>query len=208
VTTTYCPHNTHHLRDRDFATELRSNSGVGRSACIVLERRDLAGVYTINGVPLRCLDSLRETYVTGMRDVTAYGVGWDCSPTVLSGSVRLGHAKHRSQDPEKTVDILARYVFVIIVENCDAQGYASEKLYDALCAGCIPLYYGEAPDFVPRDMYVDLKEFANGQEVQGYIDSLTCEQVASWRKRVENGREEVLRRVSAEAFAETVRTVI
>ena len=37
------------------------------------------------------------------------------------------------------------YTFALIVENCDAQGYASEKLYDALIAGAIPLYYGHVP---------------------------------------------------------------
>ena len=207
VQAAWCPHNTHHLDLDDplDLAQLRVNRGAGRSACMVLERRDLAGEYAINGVPLKCLDSLREVYVAGLADVTVYGQGWDASPAVLGGRAKLGHALHRSRDPQSNVDIMENYVFNVIVENCDAEGYASEKLYDALAAGCIPLYYGSAPDFVPPDLYVDLREFRDGSELQQFLDSLTDDDVAAWRRRVADSRLDVLRHVSTTAFADAVR---
>ena len=210
VASTYCPHNTHHLdlgSDLDRA-QLRANTGVGRSVCMVLERRGLAGTYAINGVELRCLDGLRETYVDGVRDVTVYGHGWDGANVVRTGRAALGHALHRSQDPQSNVDILQKYVFNLVVENCDAEGYASEKLYDALVAGCVPLYYGSAPDFVPRDLYVDLKRFRNGAELQAYLDTLSDDDVAAARRRVVDARERVLASVSTGAFADAVRAAL
>jgi hypothetical protein len=208
VQATWCPHNTHHLDFPKDLAQLRVNKGTGRSACMVLERRDLAGDYSINGIQLKCLDSLRETYVTGLADVTVYGQGWDASRAVLEGRAKLGHALHRSRDPRSNVDIIQNYVFNVIVENCDAEGYASEKLYDALVAGCIPLYYGSAPDFVPQDLYVDLKKFRNGSELQQFLDSLTDEDIQAWRRRVADLRLDILRNVSTDAFADIVRTVI
>lgn len=207
VQATWCPHNTHHLdlADPTDLAQLRVNRGTGRSACMVLERRDLAGGYAINGVPLKCLDSLRETYVDGLGGVTVYGQGWDASPAVLGGRAKLGHAMHRSQDTQSNVDILENYVFNLIVENCNAEGYASEKLYDALVAGCIPLYYGSAPDFVPADLYVDLRKFRDGSDLQRFLDSLTDDDVAAWRRRVADARLSVLKNVSTAAFADAVR---
>ena len=210
IKSTWCPHNTHHLDLDDPAhrAQLRQNRGVGRGACIVLERRDLHGEYAINGVRLRCLDALRERYVDGLRNVTVYGQGWGGAACVLQGRAVLGHAAHRSQDPRHSVDIMQDYVFAVIVENCDAEGYASEKLYDALLAGCIPMYYGDAPAFVPRNLYLDLREFADGAAVQQHLDAMSCEDVTTWRQRVITHREGVLRNVSVRAFADTVRSVI
>lgn len=210
VQATYCPHNTHHLDltdDLDRA-QLRANRGTGRSVCMVLERRDLAGSFVINGVELQCLDRLREVFVDGLEDVTVYGQGWDASRAVQGGRARLGHALHRSQDPRSNVDIMQDYVFNVIVENSSAEGYASEKLYDCLVAGCIPLYYGSAPAFVPPGLYLDLKQFRNGAEVQAHLAALSDTEVAAWRQRVLDQREHVLRQVSTHAFADAVRAAL
>jgi hypothetical protein len=215
----YCPHNTHHIDLLTSSTAsarsiLRTNLAVGdarrRSACMVLARRlppmthDQCPTYKINGTTLRCLDGLREVYVDGMRDVTVFGMGWNESDVVRRGRARLGHAKHRSEDPYSSVDIMRHFTFAIIVENTDAEGYASEKLYDALIAGCIPLYYGSAPDFVPRNLYVDLKKFEDGAAVQAYLDTLDDEVIDAWKKRITSMRIDVLRHVSVQAFADTV----
>jgi hypothetical protein len=208
VQAAWCPHNTHHLDLADplDLAQLRDNKGQGKSVALVLERRDLAGDYAINGIPLKCLDSLRETYVNGLGDVTVYGQGWAGSEAVKTGRAKLGHSMHRSQDPQSNVDILQNYVFNLVIENCDAEGYASEKLYDALVAGCIPLYYGSAPDFVPPDLYVDLRKFRDGSELQQFLDSLTDDDVAAWKQRVADTRLSVLKHVSTAAFADAVRS--
>jgi len=35
-----------------------------------------------------------------------------------------------------------RYKFCIAIENSLAMDYVTEKVYDALAAGCVPIYYG------------------------------------------------------------------
>lgn len=96
--------------------------------------------YTINNIPLRTLDSLRPTLVECMSEllpVDVAGFGWQSVPNgeILS-------TIPRGQDQMSTVDYYRRYRYVLITENCDADGYVSEKLQDAWIAGSVPIYIG------------------------------------------------------------------
>lgn len=50
-----------------------------------------------------------------------------------------------SDGPRDKVEHFRKYKFCVAYENAYEEGYATEKLYDALRAGCIPIYKG-APD--------------------------------------------------------------
>ena len=223
VNTLYCPHNTHHLNlDSPLDTALlkdgaRVDSGGGAGVCMVLERRDVGGTYSVPNTTaqLTCLDPLRVHLVRNLRNVTVYGQGW--GGIQLPPNVRVGHTLHRSQDPHTSVDILSRYTFALIVENCDAEGYVSEKFYDALIAGAIPLYYGNAATtpHIPSDIYVDLKTLLRGEtpdtmsnKLQEYLDSLSTEDVERMHRRVLDKRLDVLRAVDVKSFARCVRAAI
>lgn len=218
--TVFTPHNCHHgdMDDPlDRAALLRANTGSAKACAMVLERRPrLFGTreYVINGVKMRCLDYLREDLVRGLKDVTVYGIHWDA---VADGvRIKLGHALHRSKDPRTAVDILSGYEFAVIVENTDAEGYCSEKLYDALSAGAIPLYYGSVPPQLgipegpENGVYIDLRkrEIATGAALQTLIDQMSPESVAAMKRRIVDVREEILRRVGTKAFAECARAGI
>ena len=68
--------------------------------------------------------------------------------------------------------ILRQYRFSICYENCSNQpGYVSEKIYDSMQAGCIPIYWG-APDierYVPSDCFIDRRSFRNDRDVVEYV---------------------------------------
>lgn len=220
VRTVRCAHNTHHL-DLDDPLDrqnLRTNEGTGRSCAMVLERRDLSGAYQVPNTrtKLRCLDPLRETLVRDLEDVTVFGTGWD-SACRRNPGIKLGHALHRSRDPRSSVDILSEFTFALIVENCDAEGYVSEKLYDALMAGCVPLYYGNSfldiPEGADDGVYLDLKAFfgsgdIDSRKLRDFLGSLTDDRVAAWKRRVADRREAVLRQVDVHSFAGAVRGAI
>ena len=202
--TTFCPHNTHHLdveNPLDMALLHTPTKPAGKDVAIVLECRQLGGDYTINDIPLKCLDPLRKHYVKHLTDITAFGIGWTKK---LNPALKIGHTKHRSLDDRTTVDTIKDYTFVLIVENNNGAGYVSEKLYDAYIAGCIPLYYGNNNSSVdiPKEMYVDLKQYQTSEQLQNYLDSLSLEDVEKMRKAVLDGRVEVLKRVSVQAFAQ------
>jgi hypothetical protein len=53
--------------------------------------------------------------------------------------------------------------YEIISENEINDWYFSEKIGEALLAGCVPVYYGcrRIMDFIPASLYVDMHEFAD-----------------------------------------------
>ena len=204
----FCPQNTHHLdfsNPHDLAL-LKPLPGptISRSACMVLERRPhLRGPYSIDDNVLACLDPLREHYVKDLTDVTVFGVGWTVG---LGPGVKIGHALHRSEDPRTTVDIIKDFTFTIIIENTDADGYVSEKIYDAFVACSIPVYYGNNNDRIgiPRDMYIDLRRFPTSEALDAHLQSMTVEEIRDMQHRIVAGRRAVLERVSTRAFADAL----
>ena len=53
------------------------------------------------------------------------------------------------------IEFLSSYKFSIAMENSNGDGYVSEKIYDSLISGTIPIYYG---DFTV-DEYINPKAF-------------------------------------------------
>jgi len=207
----FCPQNTHHLdfsNPHDVALLKPLPDHPKRNACMVLERRPhLRGTYDIDGEVLTCLDPLREHYVKDLTDVTVFGVGWADAAAGLGPGVKIGHSMHRSKDPRSSVDIIKDFTFTIIVENTDADGYVSEKIYDALIACSIPVYYGNNNDRVgiPRDMYIDLRRFPTSRALDDHLQkSMTAEDIRDMQHRIVAGRRAVLERVSTRAFADAL----
>lgn len=219
--TVFAPHNCHHgvLTDPlDRLNLLRENKGSDRSVGLILERRsELFNMpdYAVNGTHLKCLDGLREKLVIGQKNITVFGKNW---ADVADGThVKLGHNNHRSLDNKSTVDHKQNFVFDLVIENCDADGYVSEKLYDALSAGAIPLYYGnmfsELSDMIPEGIdgaYFDLKkrDIVSGKQVQELIDSLTDDQIVAMQTKIKECRERVLEFAGCKNFADSVEKAI
>jgi hypothetical protein len=204
--TVFCPHNSRFLEFPMHLPLLRTNRGEGRSVGVVLEKRALDGTYEIDGISLKCLDQLRETYVTGLRNCTVYGIGWrDYCAT--HPAVKLGHGLPRSQDPNTSVDHLQNHVFALVVENTDADGYVSEKFADCFIAGCIPLYYGSPSPRVPlpHGTYVNLRPFRGGAGVQAYIDALSDAEIEEMQRAISACRVEFLECRGRRAVADAVR---
>jgi hypothetical protein len=70
---------------------------------------------------------------------------------------------------------IARYKFTIAIENSYCQDYVTEKFYDPLVAGSVPVYRG-APnieDFVPGDRcYIRIEDFTGPRELAEYLTML------------------------------------
>lgn len=204
----HAPHNCHHFSAAE-TVPWRDNAGTGRSVVMVAERRPaLRGKFFVDAEALECLDPLREAYARGLANLTVFGLGWD-DAAWPGPRPTLGHALHRSRDPRSAADIKAAFVFDLIVENTDAAGYCSEKIYDAFLAGCVPLYRGSAdPAIVPADCYIDIAPFETGAQLQAHLDALSDDDVRGYRARVCQKRGEILEKVGVEAFAACVRRAI
>jgi len=103
---------------------------------------------------LRLIDALAPR---GLLDL--FGAGW--SPLIdvpQPWRGRLRAALSGVGPCEDKRSVLSRYRFALCLENTSWPGYLTEKLIDAIAAGCVPLYLG-APDIhqiIPRGALVDL----------------------------------------------------
>ncbi len=116
----------------------------------------------------------------------------------------------RHTDTKTPIDHYQHHDFALIIENCDAEGYVSEKFGDALMAGSIPLYYGNPSNLVPlpEGCYIDIRNFKNGSELQDHLDTLSEEDVARMKQKVYDVRTNYLQQRGRTRLADAVTTAL
>lgn len=107
-------------------------------------------------------------------DFDYYGVGWERS--YLSGGFihkvlrKLNLLRFLPESPSRCyrgkvgdkLTVLAKFKYSLCFENArEIPGYITEKIFDSLIAGCVPVYWG-APnisDHIPPNCYIDYRQF-------------------------------------------------
>ncbi len=65
--------------------------------------------------------------------------------------------------------------FSLVYENASAKGYVSEKIYDAMSAGTVPIYWG-APDIenhVPKACFISRSDFKTMEELHSFLKNMS-----------------------------------
>jgi alpha(1,3/1,4) fucosyltransferase len=65
--------------------------------------------------------------------------------------------------------------FGICYENTrDLTNYITEKIFDCMMEGCIPVYWGanNVLDFIPKDCFIDRRDFANTTVLHDFLNSI------------------------------------
>ncbi|NOT15298.1 MAG: hypothetical protein HOP21_06905 [Methylotenera sp.] len=85
-------------------------------------------------------------------------------------------------------EVLCRYEFALCFENMAMKGYVTEKIFDCLYAGTIPLYLGatDISDLIPDDAYIDCRQFASWEQMQEVLMSMSESKISAIK---EAGRE-------------------
>ena len=141
-------------------------------------------------------------------EIDLYGKGWGRAPmrvgkswvpwTVRKYQDRLWELRQRLlPDPvyaavaaawKGTVDskaeTLGRYRFAICFENMVLPGWITEKIFDCLAAGCVPVYWGapEIADLIPADSYIDMREFEGFGDLRKFLHALEPDRVQRYRE--------------------------
>lgn len=82
-----------------------------------------------------------------------------------------------------SVEFMSNHVYALVIEN---DGFCiTEKFFDALAAGCIPIYYG--PDLdrygIPSDIYVKIEGPGRSLELLKRLHNLSSEEQSLMRQR-------------------------
>jgi hypothetical protein len=141
-------------------------------------------------------------------DIDLYGIGWN-EASARMGRTRMPYTFRRLQvaannlldrlhpDPllvaarkvykgelETKWQTLSEYDFVLCFENTALPGWLTEKLFDNLRVGTIPIYWGatDIASLVPSNCYIDMREFAGYGELLKYLKSLDKKAIIAYRE--------------------------
>lgn len=85
---------------------------------------------------------------------------------------------------ESKYEALSRYKFALCFENMVMPGYLTEKIFDCLFVGTIPIYLG-APDieqYIPKSCFIDMRDFGSYGDLHAYLRRMTDEDIFSFRE--------------------------
>lgn len=132
-------------------------------------------------------------------DFDFYGRGWPSSYRCYKGEI-----KHKR-------DTLKNYKFCICYENSRYNGYITEKIFDGMVAGCIPVYYG-APNvnsYIPENCYIDRSKFKSDYELYNFMKRIDEIEYKKYLKNIEIFlKSNLAKKFSIENFINTIITAI
>lgn len=81
-------------------------------------------------------------------------------------------------------ETLGQYKFAICFENSILKGWITEKIFDCFFAGAVPIYWGapEIETVIPRECFIDMRRFADYDELRDYLKSLTEGEIAEYKE--------------------------
>jgi hypothetical protein len=121
--------------------------------------------------------------------IDLYGMGWD--KWWSRDALWLPYWKNRkaimSIYKGKCVskfEVLKNYEFCLCFENMEMNGYITEKIFDCLYAGTVPLYIG-APDilkYIPKDVFVDCRNYSTWTDMWRAVASMSSDRLEKMRE--------------------------
>ena len=122
-------------------------------------------------------------------DFALYGEGW----TRRTFYPRLLHARSVDacykgilQSREEYLATMSNYTFAICFENCSVDGYVTERIFDCMSVGTIPIYLG-APDisaYVPESCFVNAARFESPYKLHRFLTSLEPDRIQAYKENI------------------------
>lgn len=93
---------------------------------------------------------------------------------------RVLNNRHLAEDQGRStkLELLRRYRFTLAFENSIAPDYVTEKFFDPLLVGSVPVYLGapNVADFAPgRDCYIDVSDYAGPAKLAEHLVGLAAD---------------------------------
>jgi hypothetical protein len=162
------------------------------------ERLDRIVVINGNHIPRKVPNELYSKRIEAMAGlvplgiVDLYGRGW--AKWWSRASMWLPYWKNRKAlmsiykgACDSKYEVLSRYKFSLCFENMAMKGYVTEKIFDCLYTGTVPLYLGapDIEDLIPKDVYIDCRKFSSWQAMHRALEKMRPGEIEQMR---ENGR--------------------
>lgn len=140
-----------------------------------------------------------------------YGLYWNSRPRPEDvyhyGKLRTRTYRTYQGLAESKAAVYGNHRFALCFENMTGiDGYVTEKIFDCLRAGTVPVYWGgeDVADYVPRDAFVDYREFGSPPALHEYLTSVDESEYEAYLDAALDFLEGDPDHVSPETYAETV----
>jgi len=150
-----------------------------------------------------------------------YGLGWDIvkfeNDSYKGKLLNRINKKHKVfkynfkvyRGPvERKAVIMSQYKFSICFENvANYNGYITEKVFDCLFAGTIPIYKGAKNilNYIPQSCFIDYNQFENIGEMHKYIQSMSETEIQEYQHNIlEYLQSEDIQQFSIKCFCDTL----
>lgn len=206
--------------ERQFAVMVASNkrriSGIGKFGSAKLILRKILWNYLMITDPVFRFDDLYEMrlkailYFSNVQGFRLFGTGWD-EKKELSPKEWLHIQRLKPKKVENKLETMSRFKFAICFENCIFPGYITEKIFDCFFSGCIPIYYGapDIEDFIPKETFIDFREFGNFTELNEYLNGLTESEAKSYLEAAQDFmRSKSFEKFTADSFVDKLIKII
>lgn len=105
-------------------------------------------------------------------------------------------------------EVLEKARFSIVYENVKGlRGYITEKIFDAFCAGNVPIYWGaeDVTDYIPAACMIDRRQFKSYDELYEFIREMPEETYIRYQTAIRDFlASDAAKTFSIELFAKTV----
>jgi len=84
------------------------------------------------------------------------------------------------------VKMLSKYIFSLAIESQLDIGHITEKLFDIIAAGCIPVYLGamDISEFIPKSCYIDYRDFWSEKKLLNYIKNMSSQEILNYQRAI------------------------
>lgn len=122
-------------------------------------------------------------YFCGLGQLDLYGRGWNSLWRIPPKYRRQLHPiiGESIKSVDDKIGLLKRYRFNLCFENVRYPGYVTEKIFDAMIANTIPLYFGapDIADFVPHEAFIDVSKFSSFEELHRFMSDFSADSAAT-----------------------------
>lgn len=173
------PYSQDAVIETNFASKKLATMICGNKRAVLTLKRVLAGI--LSGKFYRELYKERldvVKYFSANSGFDLYGIKWDKPIAGAEEEMRpFVNQCYRGAVDDKLAT-LAGYKFTFALENTVCPGYVTEKIFDAMFAGTVPVYLGapDITDFVPKECFVDMRDFKNYGDLEKYLDGMAEEE--------------------------------
>ena len=169
-------------RDRDIVSSYFTEPKDKFLTLLNANARPRSFAHELYGERLRAI-----RYFSNIPGFDLYGRGWERAPRhpFFFHYARYVRRTWRGAVEDK-FKVMGQYRFTLCYENASYDGYVSEKIFDCLAVGTIPVYLG-APDIttiVPENCFIDKRKFGTYAELHRHLASLSEADCARYRENI------------------------